>query len=88
MVKLESVGAVHTHTHTHTLCSYQNDWKRICTLLNKKFFARRILLNMPQIEYIDRIITGIDCIVVNVCKKNIYGDIAYPFCVLKNKARI
>ena len=32
MTKPESLGTVHTHTHTHTLCSYQKDWKRICTL--------------------------------------------------------
>ena len=52
------------------------------TLLDNKFFARRILLSMPQIsKNIDKVTTGIDCITVNVCKKNIYGDTAYPFYV-------
>ena len=52
------------------------------TLLNNKFFARRILLSMPQIsKNIDKVTTGIDCIIVNVSKRNIYGDMAYPFCV-------
>ena len=52
------------------------------TLLNNKFFVRRILLSMPQIfKNIDKETTGIDCIIVNVCKKNIYGDMVYPFCV-------
>ena len=78
MVKLESVGTV--HTHTHTLCSYQKTWKRICTLLNNKFFGRRILLNVSKIKNIDKVITGIECITVDVCKKNIYGDEVYPFC--------
>ena len=56
-------------------------------LLNNKFFARRILLSMLQIsKKIDKVITGIDCIIVNVFKRNIYGDMAYPFlCVKKIK---
>ena len=51
------------------------------TLLNNKFIERRILLSMPQIsKNIDKVIAGIDWITVNVCEKNIYGDMAYPFC--------
>ena len=69
MTKPESLGAVHTHTHTHTLYSYQKNWKRICTLLRNRFFARRILLSVAGIEYINKVITGIDCITVSVCKK-------------------
>ena len=69
MTKPESLGTVHTHTHTHTLCSYQKDWKRICTLLRNRFFARRILLSMAGIEYINKLITRIDCITISVCKK-------------------
>ena len=42
------------------------------TLLNNRFFARRILLNMPQIsKNIDKVITGIDCITISVCKKTL-----------------
>ena len=52
------------------------------TLLNNRFFGRRILLNMPQSSNrIDKVTTGIDYITVNVSKRNIYGDMAYPFCV-------
>ena len=52
------------------------------TLLNNRFFTGRILLNVPQIsKKINKVTTGIDCIIVNVCKKNIYGDMDYPFCV-------
>ena len=52
------------------------------TLLNNRFFTGRILLNVPQIsKKINKVTTGIDCIIVNVSKRNIYGDMAYPFCV-------
>ena len=51
------------------------------TLLRNRFFGRRILLSMPQIsKKIDKVNAGIDCIIVNVCKKNIYNNMAYPFC--------
>ena len=72
----------HTHTHTHTQYSYQKPWERICAVLSNEFFVRRILLGVAKIEYIDKVIAGIDWIAVNVCKKNIYGDEAYPFCVV------
>ena len=87
MTKHVSLGAVHTHTHTHThtLCSYQKNWKRICTLLSKKFFAGRILLSVLGIEYKNKIIAGIDCIIVSVCKRNIYDDMVYPFLRVKNR---
>ena len=75
MVNLESVGAVHTQY------SYQTAWKRIYAVLRNRFFERRILLNVTEIEYINRIITGIVCVAVNVCKRNIYSDVVYPFCV-------
>ncbi len=52
------------------------------TLLADKFFERRILFSMPQIsKKIDKVIIGIDYIIVNVCKRNIYGDMVYPFFV-------
>ena len=42
------------------------------TLLNNRFFTRRVLLSMPQIsKNIDKVITGIDCITVSVCKKTL-----------------
>ena len=51
------------------------------TLLADKFFERRILLSMPQIsKKIDKVNAGIDCVIVNVYKRNIYSDMAYPFC--------
>ena len=81
MSKHVSLGAVHTHTHTQ--CSYQKDWKRICTLLSNKFFAGRILLSVLRIEYKNKVIAGIDYITVNVCKRNIYSGKVYPFCVWK-----
>ena len=79
MVKLESVGAVHTQY------SYQTAWRRIYAVLSNKFFRGRILLSVAGIEYINRIITGIVCVAVNVCKRNIYSDVVYPFCVWKRK---
>ncbi len=52
------------------------------TLLDNRFFEGRILLNvLKTFNRIDKLITGIDCITVNVSKRNIYGDMAYPFCV-------
>ena len=42
------------------------------TLLNNRFFAGRSLLSMPQIsKNIDKVITGIDCITISVCKKTL-----------------
>ena len=41
---------------------------------------------MSQIsKKINKVITGIDCITVDVCSKNIYSGIAYPFCVQKRE---
>ena len=60
----------------------EREREREGTLLDNRFFARRILLSMPQIsKYIDKVTTGIDCIIVNVFKRNIYGDMVYSFCV-------
>ena len=53
------------------------------TLLNNGFFARRILLSMLKINIDSKGKTGIDCITVNVSKRNIYGDVVYPFCACK-----
>ena len=42
------------------------------TLLTDKFFERRILLSMPQIsKKIDKVIAGIDCITISVCKRTL-----------------
>ena len=59
----------------------EREREREGTLLNNKFFARRTLLSMPQIsKKIDKVNAGIDCVIVNVYKRNIYSDMAYPFC--------
>ena len=42
------------------------------TLLTDKFFERRIILSMPQIsKKIDKVIAGIDCITISVCKRTL-----------------
>ena len=85
MTKLESLGAVHTHTHTHTHYVLTKRIGREYVLLSKKFFAGRILLSVLGIEYNNKIIAGIDCIIVSVCKRNIYDDMVYPFLRVKNR---